>query len=519
MQDIVSFLMKPSSYPHEPEEVDHVETHISHVFIAKPYVYKVKKPVDFGFLDFTSFEDRKYYTYEELRLNSRTTPDAYLGVNRLLEENGSYSLSEDETIPDEKVAAFVLKMKYLPHEYCLKNVVKRGGLNTHIVELVARKIYNFHAEADNSEGLKGFGGVDEVRTNALENFDQLDEYMGTTIDPDQHKKMRAWTDSFINEHEDYFKKRNSRGFVKDCHGDLHLEHLYYMDGDIKVIDCIEFNRRLRYIDTIADTAFLIMDMDVAGEKYLSNYLLTRYIMNTGDYGAIPLIRFYLCYRAMVRGKINSFQTSNEGLGEEQRNGLINTARDYFNLAESYMTTPASSTVYVVFGRIGSGKSTVAAELAGQKGGIILNTDAIRKKMAGLDIYQDAGADAEEGIYTPEMTRKVYTALQNHAVTCVEYGHNAIIDATYWNSEARADLYSFFNSKNIPIRFVQASCDEKVILERVQEREKGESVSDADTGTIQALQSRFQEPGEEIPSDILDVVDTGGDVKNQVKKIQ
>ena len=217
MQDIVSFMMKTSSYAHGPDEVAHVETHISHVFIAKPYVYKIKKPVDFGFLDFTSFEDRKYYTYEELRLNSRTTPDAYLGVNRLLEENGSYRLSEDETIPDEKVAAFVLKMKYLPHEYCLKNVVKRGGLNTHIVDLVARKIYNFHAEADNSEGLNGFRGLDQVRSNARQNFDQLDEYMGTTIDPDQHKKMRAWTDSFINEHEDYFKKRNSRGFVKDCH--------------------------------------------------------------------------------------------------------------------------------------------------------------------------------------------------------------------------------------------------------------------------------------------------------------
>ncbi len=518
MQDIVSFMMQPSSYPHEPEKVDHVETHISHVFIAGPYVYKVKKPVDLGFLDFTSFEDRKYYTYEELRLNSRITPDVYLGVNRLLGEEGSYRLSGDETIPDEKVAAFVLKMKYLPHQCCLKNMVENNGLTAHIVELAARKIYNFHADTDNSEGLKGFGGVDEVRTNALENFDQLDEYMGTTIDPGRHKKMRAWTDSFIHEHEDYFRKRNSRGFVRDCHGDLHLEHLYYMDEDIKVIDCIEFNRRLRYIDTIADTAFLVMDLHVAGEKQLSNYLLTRYIMNAGDYGAIPLIRFYLCYRAMVRGKISSFQTSNEGLSEEQRNELVDEARAYFTLAESYMTKPGYSTVYVVFGRIGSGKSTVAAELAGRKGGIILNTDAIRKKMAGLDIYQDAGANAEQGIYTPEMTQKVYAALQNYAVTCVEYGHNAIIDATYWNSDERAKLYSFFNSRSIPVRFVQAACDEKVILERVKERERGESVSDADTGTIRALQSRFQEPGDEIPANILEVVNTDDDVQQQVEKI-
>ncbi len=518
MQDIISFMMKTSSYSHAPEEVEHLETHISHVFIARPYVYKVKKPVDLGFLDFTSFEDRKFYTYEELKLNRRITPDVYLGVMRLLKENGSFRLTEDEEVPDNSVAAFVLQMKYLPREYCLKDMIHREELTTHIVELVAEKIYTFHSEADNREGREGFGGVDEVRTNALENFDQLDEYRGITIDGGQHKRMRSWTDSFIHTHEDYFRQRNAEGHVKDCHGDLHLEHLYYVDGDIKVIDCIEFNKRLRYIDTTADIVFLIMDMDVAGEKYLSNILLSLYIMVTGDYDCIPLVRFYLCYRAMVPGKINSFQSSDDRLSATGRNELVDAARAYFDLAEGYINPSSTPVVYVVFGRIGSGKSTVARELVGREGGVVLNSDAIRKKIAGLDIYHNAGADTEKGIYTPEMTEKVYRSMKEYAITCVQYGHNAVIDATFWNRDGRADLLDYFKSRNIPLHFVYTQCDEDVIIARVRKREKGSSVSDANTATIAALQSRFQEPGEEIPDDMIRTVNTGGDIKKQVEGI-
>jgi aminoglycoside phosphotransferase family enzyme/predicted kinase len=518
MQQIVSFLSDPKTYNQPVDNVTVIQTHISYVFIAKPYVYKLKKPVDFGFLNFVSFEDRKFYTFEEYRLNSRISPEIYLGVVAIVKEGNSFKLIEDGNYDEKDVVAYGTKMLYIDDMYSLKSIMKQG-IDNQLLSLIAQKIYVFHKNADNTEGLQGFGGIKEITKNTLENFDQIEKYIGVAITKDDYTFMRNWTEDFINAHKDFFTERNTQGFVRDCHGDLHCEHIYYKDCAIIILDCIEFNKRFRYIDTISDIGFLLMDLDVNGKLAESNRLCAQYIQLAGDYDGVLVLPFYKAYRAMVRAKINSFQSDNEGITQQERDGYIQKASQYFQLAKSYMQQSSRGIVYTVFGNIGSGKSTIAMELASLTGGVVINSDAVRKKLAGLDVFDNAKAKAGEGIYNPEMTEKVYTTMKQKALAIVHAGMPVILDGTFYSKEIRRNFYQFFKNEGVDVRFIFAQCPKEELIQRIEKREKDTSISDANVEIFMQLKDRFEYPDDEITGIYLVNTNTSiEDIRNQLRNI-
>ncbi len=304
--------------PCEVEEV--VQTHISVVFVCEDVVYKVKKPVNFGFLDFSTLEKREFYCRREVELNRRLCPDAYLGVVPL---------------EGEGVFEWAVKMKRLPMERSLKSLIIRGEVCEGDVRRVMDRIVEFHATSATTREISSYGRAEAFRRNTDENFEQTRDFVGKTIEEGDYLWMLEKTEEFYRRFGSIMDKRADEGFVKDCHGDLHCEHIVVADR-ICIFDCIEFNERFRYSDVACDVAFLLMDMDFLGESELSGFAESLYRKRFPQPELEVLLPFYKAYRAYVRGKVNSFMSVDPALGEAERGKKAELARRYFALARSYM---------------------------------------------------------------------------------------------------------------------------------------------------------------------------------------
>ncbi|HDZ24508.1 MAG TPA: hypothetical protein ENH70_08235 [Desulfobacteraceae bacterium] len=333
MDTLIQDLSKPEALPDETERVTVIQTHISIVFVADHFVYKVKKPVDFGFLDFSSLEKREYYCHQEVILNRRLAEDLYLGVLPVRFDGKHYTLSHRRG----HIAEYAVKMKRIPEDRLMDQVFERGELDEQSLVDIAGVLARFHATAENSPEIAEYGRPDRFKVNTDENFEQVDKYQGITIQQEKFTALKKWTEAFYSRFHSLFDDRISRGRIRDCHGDLHMEHICLIPG-LPIIDCIEFNERFRYSDTIADIAFLLMDLE-----YHEGYGEARTLWNSyktlakeeGE-GIDDLVIFYKVYRAFVRGKVNSFQLDDMSIGEEEKEKAIETASRYFELAYSYI---------------------------------------------------------------------------------------------------------------------------------------------------------------------------------------
>jgi aminoglycoside phosphotransferase family enzyme len=328
--DIETELLKPDAYPEPPGDIELVQTHISYVFIGNEFVYKVKKPVDFGFCNFSTMELREFYCNQEVALNKRLSPEIYVGVIPITDDGYSLKLDGDGEVVD-----YAVKMKKIPMDKLMKTLSADGKLTDDMVRDVAAKIAGFHAEAEVSERINKFGTIRVVKGNTDENFEQTQGYIGQSIDKQQFEDIRNYTNAFYETDGDEFQKRIDQGRVKDCHGDLHMEHICFTDP-ISIFDCIEFNERFRYSDTAADIAFLAMDLDFNKRTDLSKVLMDAYIQQSGDTDAQKMVDFYKVYRAYVRGKVISFMLDDPHIPEVTKNQARDTARLYFELAQSYV---------------------------------------------------------------------------------------------------------------------------------------------------------------------------------------
>lgn len=330
MTDLITDLKDPVSYPFTPEKVEVVQTHISIVFIADETVYKVKKPVDFGFLNFSDLEKRHFYCKQELMLNRRLAKGIYLDVVPISLDHGRHTL-EGRGEPVE----YAVKMKRIPEERLMKSLFDNGGLSHSDLDKVAETLAGFHENALRSPQIDQFGRAENFRVNTDENFEQVRKYIDMSIRNDDFHALNKWTADFYRGKREIFSRRIDRGKIRDCHGDLHMEHICFTD-DLAIIDCIEFNDRFRYSDTIADIAFLLMDLEFHGGVELSDYLWKQYCRHTGDVGVEDLLVFYKVYRAFVRGKVNSFQLDDDRIGEKEKAAAAQRAHRYFRLARSYI---------------------------------------------------------------------------------------------------------------------------------------------------------------------------------------
>ncbi len=331
MPPIEDDLMRPDAYPEPPGTIELLQTHISYVFITDEYVYKVKKPMDFGFLDFSTLEKRKHYCEQEVKLNRRLAPDTYLGVVPLTEKEGRLVLGGSGPAVE-----YAVRMRRIPMDRLMKTLLAEGELEDQHLLSVGRTIAQFHHEAERSADIDKFGTAEGFKVNTDENFEQTEPFIGRTIDRETFDALKGWTNAFFSDKAAVFARRVEEGRVRDCHGDLHMEHVVLTDP-VVIFDCIEFNDRFRYCDTAADIAFLSMDLDFHGRRDLTEALMKAYVGESGDTSVHDVLDFYKVYRAYVRGKVIGFRLDDPHISGADKEEATTTARKYFDLAKSYIS--------------------------------------------------------------------------------------------------------------------------------------------------------------------------------------
>jgi aminoglycoside phosphotransferase family enzyme len=322
-------LLNPAIYPDLPKVVKFIETHISLLFLTGNYVYKVKKPVDFGFLDFTSLEKRKYFCEQEVTLNRRLSRDIYLGVAKITRDRDKISFDGRGEVEE-----YAVKMKQIPEELLMDKLLEKGRVNREMMEALSEKLVRFYSSAETNETIKSFARPERVKQDTDENFEQTQKYINLVIPKQIFEKIQSRTNEFLGAQEKLFQQRIASDRIRDCHGDLRLEHIFW-GKEISIFDCIEFNQRFRYTDVAADLAFLAMDLDYRGREDLSEQFIQAYMKKSGDQELFFMLDFYKCYRAYVRGKVESFRLDDPHIPEKEKKEALKRAQKYFDLAWRY----------------------------------------------------------------------------------------------------------------------------------------------------------------------------------------
>ena len=485
---LIEFMLDPQSYPKGTSGVTHVQTHISHVFLCDDRVYKIKKPVNFGFVDFTTLRKRHYYCDQEVALNSRLAPEVYLGVEAIYGKGDEYSFRR---IVGGTVSEYAVKMRKISLDCLLYSLVEQGMPLYGELQPVGETLARFHREARVYKG--EYGGFKAVQAAAEQNFEQIGPFRGVTIDDRAFDDLVRYTRQFLDDNKNILFLRRKGGWVRDGHGDLHSQHVCLSKPPI-IFDCIEFNKSFRIADVLQDIAFLLMDLDYRGRFDLSSRLLKAYLADQQDGFDEQLLRFYKVYRAIVRGKVAGLLA--EGLQDgAKREESLRAAREYFRLAQFYIDHAAQPFNPVVFmGLSGSGKSTIAKDFGSDS--VVFRSDEVRKAMAGVDKRSHHFAEFGADIYSNSLTRDVYCALLERATDEAKAGRKVIVDATYLKKNQRRHFYETCIEKGLNPFFVHCVADERVLRERIKKRlEEGSDVSDADINILERQIQDMEEPVE------------------------
>lgn len=499
---LIDFLTRTSSYPHSPEKVVHTETHASDVFIVSPLVYKVKKPVDFGFLDFSTLEKRKHFLELELVLNKRLTDGIYLEVKEISLKSGEYVFG-----PGDETVEYALIMKELPKEYFLKNLLTEGRISEGDFDKIALKLAGFYKSEKTDEQISACGDPERIKPDVYENITSSWEYIGKTVTEPALSAIKLYNDLYFEKKSELLKQRASAGFIKECHGDLHLEHINLSPGGINIYDCIEFNERFRYIDIASDAAFLAMDLDYNGYPELGRYFISRISELMDDKGIYGVLDFYKCYRALVRAKVLSLMAFEPEVPGDSKQKCISEAKRYYSLALRYALLGSRPSLIAVFGSIGTGKSTLSKTLSEELSCSLLSSDVTRKEMSGVAFEERHYEPYESGIYSEEKTQEVYTELIKRAIEVVGSSGCAVIEASFSKKRWRELLKRSALDRGINLYFIQTLAPLVSVRERLRRRElKGVSISDGRLEILEQFCLEFEEP-EELTNEALIKVDT------------
>ncbi len=472
-----------------------IETHISWVFLGPSEVFKVKRPVDFGFLDFTTIEARRRACDAEVRLNRRLAPDVYLDVVPVtVDTTGAHSIGGTGQTVD-----WAVRMRRLSMEHRADTLLGAGSLHPGHIDELAACIARFHEDARCDQETSRHGEVETILRNVQENFEQTRESIGEYLTQAQAEKIEIWQREVLKD-EQRFTERIAAGRVRDGHGDLRLEHVYFEAGrTISIIDCVEFNDRFRYGDVCADIAFLSMDLAWHGRVDLAERFLARYARETHDYGLYTVVDFYESYRAFVRGKIASFLANDPEASLATRERANREARRYFLLSLAYERPPlVPPKIVAVGGMIASGKSRTATFIGDLLAAPVISSDRMRKHLMGRQPEESMKSDAWSGAYSPTTTERVYRELWTTATTILESGRPVVIDASFRTAEVRRAARDLAERHDVPFVLVECQAPRELLLQRLAKRdERSGHVSDARAGLLDEFERRF-EPMAELP---------------------
>ncbi|QSR84713.1 AAA family ATPase [Methylacidimicrobium sp. B4] len=489
--ELLGFLRDPRSYPHPPERVAFLQTHASYVFVVPPYVYKVKKPVNFGFLDYSTLERRKHFCEQEVALNRELCPEAYLDVIPIVRKNGSLRFA-GEGEPVE----YAVRMAQLSEEFFAKRLLLQGRFGHRELDRVAERLAAFYRGQRPQPSVLDWGRVDKLRITSDENFAQTEGDIGRTIDRTTWETLRFFTDEFYRQRAALFEERVRKGWIKSGHGDLHLEHIHISPAALCIYDRIEFNDRFRSVDVASDAAFLAMDLAFQGHLDLGRYFLEEMARRLDDPEMLELTDFYCCQRAYVRGKVESMTARDPLVPQEAQEACRRRARRYFALGLRYATVGSRPAILAVMGRIGSGKTSLAAGLADTLGWKLLSSDPLRKELAGLPAEGRPSEEVRSWLYSPEFSEKTYRELLRRAEEILRTDSGALLDATFSRREERRRLQELCRQAGADLLFLEAQAGEADRKDRLLAREKEPGmVSDARLENLASLDQQFEPPDE------------------------
>lgn len=486
MADLIRQLQDPACYDHPAGPVRVIETHISWILLTGEWAYKIKKPLNLGFLDFSSLDKRLHACCDEVQLNRRLAPDIYLDVVPLTGSPAAPRVNGSGT-PFE----YAVKMRQFPEEATLDRLDAVGNLGAQHVEAIASTLARFHLDTCARAGEDSpWGSPEAVWMPVAQNFAQIAPRL---VDPDDLARLDALQRWSTAEHvrlAPLMASRKRDGFVRECHGDLHLGNLAWVDNQLLVFDCIEFNPGLRWIDIQSEIAFCYMDLLQRGHAEWAWLFLNTWLDATGDYAGLDLLRYYAVYRALVRAKVSTIRLE-QTRGAEQDKAL-RELRTLLALATS-LTRPQSIRLDITHGLSGSGKTTVTHRLMQHPGAIRLRSDVERKRLAGLGALAKTGAGVGQQLYAERATRETYGHLADLAGQLLDAGWPVIVDATFTARWQRQLLRETARAHRAPFRILDFPVPVATLRERIIQRARaGNDASEADLAVLQH-QLDTQEP--------------------------
>jgi aminoglycoside phosphotransferase family enzyme/predicted kinase len=501
---LIQSMLQPGFYPHPVvEPLRLIQTHVSYVILTGDYAYKIKKPVNFGFLDYSTLEKRHHFCQEELRLNQRGAAAIYLDVVAIAQTGDTYVINGAGDAVE-----YAVKMQQFPQEALLSQYFERGELTEALLRQLAEAIARFHQAAETSDYIRAFGTVTNVRQSIDENYDQTGAYIGGPQTQAQFDETKAYTDQFFATRADLLQQRMDQGWIRACHGDLHLNNICYWQDQLLLFDCIEFNESFRFVDVMFDIAYIVMDLTVQGRKDLAAAFVSHYVEQTGDWEGLQILPLYVSRQSYVRAKVTSFLLNDPSVPGEVKEAAAAKAAQYYTLAWFY-GQPQPGRLIVMVGLSGSGKSTIARDLSRKLGAIHLRSDAVRKHLGGIPVDQRGDAS----LYTPEMSQKTYDRLLALGLLLAQQGYTVILDAKYDRQTLRLAAIAQAQAANLPCAIVHCTAPMVVLQERVAQRSG--DIADA---TVAVLAQQSLEPFGDAEAPHVTTVDTTQPLDPQLASI-
>ncbi|GJM15888.1 MAG: aminoglycoside phosphotransferase [Thermodesulfobacteriota bacterium] len=481
--------------------------------MAAPFVYKIKKPIDLGFLDFSTLEKRKYYCEKEVELNKRLCSSAYLGVEEISLTKGLFSIGKgDQTVE------YALKMNMLPEKYFLQNLLSTNKAKESDFIRLSNKLADFYKDQTYCQEINEQGHPDKIKVSIDENLALSKDFIEDTISQAAYSTIELYNDYFLKNKSDLLMKRMDRDLIKDCHGDLRLEHINFGSEEICIFDCIEFNNRFRYIDIASDIAFLVMDLDFNGYYGFSKFFVSEISKTINDVSLYEVLDFYKCYRAYVRGKVESIKALESEVPYMEREIAHKQAVSYYKQALKYSLFGSNPVIIVTFGIIGSGKSTIAELLSEELSCEVISSDMVRKDISGIPSTERKYEEYDSGIYSSDITEQMYNELFDRAEAITKDGNTVILDASFSKRQWRESVLEKSKHLDIPLYFLQALAPKDLIEQRLLYRERQEtSVSDGRLEILDRFIVEFEDPVEIKKRNLINV-DTTKPLLNNVKSI-